>query len=65
VRVQLDAAVLKPANKFLPPATQAAWQNWWSDFTYKLRRDDHILLAEETDVGVLANHIGTWFLNYQ
>ncbi len=58
---QIGLAVLKPAPKFLPPSALNAWQDWWSDFTYKLRRDERILLAEETEVSVLAGHIGDWF----
>jgi len=58
---QIGLAVLKPAPKFLPQPALTAWQDWWSDFTYKLRSDNRILLAEETEVSVLADQIGDWF----
>ena len=60
-RKQIGLAVLTPSTELLPPEAVSAWQDWWGNYSYKLRESDLVLLAEATTPDALADQVVDWY----
>lgn len=60
-RDQIGIAVLTPSPQTLPTEAVQMWQDWWSHFSYKLRKSDLVLLAESTSAVELADKVFDWY----
>lgn len=64
-REQIGLAVLTPSTDLLPAEAVRAWQDWWSNYSYKLRESDLVLLAESHTAQDLADQVIDWYKDNQ
>lgn len=60
-RDQIGLAVLTPSTDLLPAEAVRAWQDWWNNYSYKLRESDLVLVAESHTTEDLADQVADWY----
>lgn len=60
-REQIGLAVLTPSPQLLPADAVRAWEDWWGNYSYKLRESDLVLLAESPSAEELAEAVVSWY----
>lgn len=64
-RDQIGLAVLTPSTDMLPAEAVRAWQDWWGNYSYKLRESDLMLLAESSTAEGLADQVVDWYQDHK
>lgn len=64
-RKQIGLAVLTPSTDLLPAEAVRTWQEWWENYSYKLRKSDLMLLAEAHTAENLADQVVDWYQDSQ